>query len=125
MELEDAEVPFDVREGPVVVAYWQGFRQRTAETGLGADLTSVWSIRIYTGLVTYQEMQRDFYAAVWQVLGIVRSQAFVDDLTAIAGTYAGSAALTMDAREPDLDFQEGWALMELTFSVELYGPGTD
>jgi hypothetical protein len=128
VDRESRDVPAEVRDGPVVVAFWRSCPQVAKETGGGTDVTWEWGIRIYVSLLDFETAQEDFYAVVPAVLGLGNSQALVDDLTALSdggGTvYAGSLELTDGGSEPHYETDEGWAMKELRLKVQSYQPGT-
>lgn len=128
VDRESRDVPAEVRDGPVVVAFFRSCPQVLRETGGGADITWEWGIRIYVALTTFEDAQEDFYAAVPAVLGLAGTQGLSDDLEAIAvdgaTVYVGSLKLTDGGTEPHYEVDAGWAMKELRLQVESYSPGT-
>lgn len=124
-EVEDRDVPPQVTEGPVVVAYWRSTPQTIVETGLGADLVDEWGLRIYVPLTDLPEAQRDLYQATNDVLSLARSASLVAALTALDGVYAGSLELTDPGDEPLVEFDDRWMMKELVLRVGRYAPGVD
>lgn len=128
VDRESRDVPAEIREGPVVVAFWRSCPQVIKETGGGSDTTWEWGIRIYVALLDFESAQEDFYAAVPAVLALAGSDALLDDLKAlsVAGghVYVGSLKLTDGGAEPHYETDEGWAMKELRLQVESYQPGS-
>lgn len=122
-ELEDRDVPAEIVDGPVVVAYWRASPQTIAETGLGADIVDEWELRIYVPLSDLQEAQRDLYAAKTAVLSLARSQSLIETLTALEGVYAGSLELTDPGDDPIVELDDRWMMKQLVLRVASYAPG--
>jgi hypothetical protein len=122
-EVEDRDVPPQVTQGPVVVAYWRAGPQTTAETGLGADITEEWELRIYVPLSDLPEAQRDLYQAREAVLSVGRSESLITTLTNLGGVYAGTLSITDPGDEPIVEFDDRWMMKQLILRVQRYAAG--